>query len=202
MIVTSVSELSKEKRRIEIDNQFAFVLYKGELHTYGIKQNEEIAEETYNKIMNEVLTKRAKLRCMYLLKSRDYTRYQLANKLRQGFYPEEIIEIALDYVASYRYIDDNRYAQNYVHYACQSKSRKQMEQDLLRKGVNKDIIHHVFENLYMDEDNEYQIIRQLVEKKHFDSEQATYEETQKIIGFLYRKGFSIDKIYRVIGKKD
>ena len=56
--------------------------------------------------MKDVLLKRAKLRCMNLLKSRDYTEYQLRMKLRQGVYPEDIIDAAVAYVASYGYVND------------------------------------------------------------------------------------------------
>ena len=202
MIVTKVSEVSKEKCKVEIDHEFAFVLYKGELRTYRIKVDEEISAETYQVIMDEVLTKRAKLRCMNLLKSRDYTKYQLASKLRQSLYPEGIIEIALNYVESYHYIDDQRYAESYIRYASQTKSRKQIEQDLLRKGVCKEIIEESFEMQGENEDTENELIRRLIEKKHYDSVNATYEETQKVVAYLYRKGFTIEKIYHVIGKKD
>lgn len=202
MIVTNILELSKEKSKVEIDHEFAFVLYKGELRTYHIKVDEEITEDIYHEIMDVVLSKRAKLRCMNLLKSRDYTRYQLASKLRQSLYPEQIIEDAIDYVESYHYIDDRRYAQNYLYYACQMKSRRQIEQDLIRKGVSREIIDDAFENQTDELDTEYELIQHLIDKKHYDSQKATYEETQKIIAFLFRKGFPIEKIYRVIGKKD
>ena len=41
-------------------------------------------------------------------------------------------------------------------------------------------------------------IKKLLEKKHYSSQDATYEESQKMIGFLYRKGFSLDKIYKAV----
>ena len=45
MIVTKITEVSKSRKKIEIDGEFAFVLYKGELSVYGIKENCEIKEE-------------------------------------------------------------------------------------------------------------------------------------------------------------
>lgn len=69
MIVTKITEVSKSRKKIEIDGEFAFVLYKGELSVYGIKENCEIKEEDYQGIMTKILPKRAKLRAMNLLKS-------------------------------------------------------------------------------------------------------------------------------------
>ena len=55
MIVTGISEMSKSRVRIEIDGEFAFVLYKGELRVYGIKDGNELAREHYETLTQEVL---------------------------------------------------------------------------------------------------------------------------------------------------
>ena len=201
MIITDIVEISKTKVKICIDNGVSFALYKGELKKYAIRQDSELSQGLYDTIMNEVLLKRAKLRCMNLLKSRDYTKYQLEMKLRHGFYPEEIIDTAMIYVSSYGYVDDVRYAQSYIEYAGQTKSKKQIENSLMRKGISKENIRQAYEQC-AEEDSiteEEELIYKLLEKKHFDRQNATYEECQKMVGFLYRKGFVLDKIYKAIG---
>jgi regulatory protein len=200
MLVIDIEEISKSKVRVSTDSGAAFSLYKRELKTYGIAKDREISEETYSKLMDEVLVKRAKLRCMNLLKSRDYTRQQLEDKLKSNCYPKEVADKAIEYVMSYGYIDDVRYAVSYIGYKSSSKSTKQIKTELLRKGISKDDIEEAFsqcalDNSMMDESN---LIEKLIEKKKFDKEKATYEEKQKIIGFLYRKGFSLDKIYQAV----
>ena len=204
MIVTGIQELTKAKVKVFIDYEFAFVLYKGELRTYGVREEAEITEETYQLILDEVLTKRAKLRCMYLLKSRDYTKQGLREKLARECYTEEIIERAVAYVVSFGYVDDLRYAKAYINYAGKSKSRKQIEFDLMKKGVAKEDIVTAFEELNeMDElESEEVLMQALLVKKHYKSEEATLEERRKMIGFLYRKGFSLDKIYKVVGERE
>ena len=42
MIVTQIEQLSKNRCKVYIDQEFAFVLYKGELFQYGISLNKEI----------------------------------------------------------------------------------------------------------------------------------------------------------------
>ena len=116
MTVTQLVKVSSSREKVYIDQNFAFVLYKGEIHKYGICEGKEISTEVYEELMGRVLPKRATLRCMNLLQSKDYTAEQLRRKLRLGFYPEEIIEEAIAYVASYRYIDDERYALDYITY--------------------------------------------------------------------------------------
>ena len=204
MIITGIQELTKAKVKVFVDYEFAFVLYKGELRTYGIKEEAEITDATYQQILDEVLTKRAKLRCMYLLKSRDYTKHGLEEKLTKEFYTEEIIESAIAYVVSFGYVDDLRYAKAYINYAGKSKSRKQIEFDLMKKGVAKEDIVAAFEELNeLDElEAEERLIQTLLVKKHYKNEDASLEERRKMIGFLYRKGFSLDKIYKVVGERE
>lgn len=202
MTVTDIVEISKTRSKIFIDNEAAFVLYKCEIRSMNIKKGGELSNESLRCIMNELLVKRAKLRCMNLLKSRDYTKHQLTVKLRQGFYPEPVIEKAIDYTASYGYIDDMQYATSYIRYAGAAKSRKQLENDLIKKGVSKQDIANAYlrceeENILVEED---ELIEKFLQKKHFNRNASTFEERQKMTAFLYRKGFSLDKIYKAIGQ--
>ncbi len=200
MMVTDIAELSKTKVKVCTDNGETFALYKGELRKLCIEKEKELPEDVYRQIMDEILSKRAKLRCMNLLKSRDYTEYRLRMKLRQGFYPDEIIDEALAYVRSYGYIDDVRYAGSYIEQAGSVKSRKQIENCLLQKGISKTDIEKAYERYAAEDDfiDENAVIERLLAKKHYDHRNATYEERQKIIGFLYRKGFSLDNIYQAV----
>lgn len=200
MLITQIEELSKSRSKVFIEQEFAFVLYKGELRLYHIREGEEISGADYDEIMNVVLPKRAKLRAMNLLKSREYTTKQLYRKLKEGFYPESVIEQALDYVAGFHYIDDLRYAETYISDHESSRSRKRIEQDLLNKGISRETLEQAFSQWeqkggVLDEDA---MIRQLLEKRHYDPETSDYKEQQRMYGFLMRKGFSSDKVHKAL----
>lgn len=201
MKVTQIVELSKSRSKVYIEQEFAFVLYKGELRTYHVKEGEELSEEDYCVIMEQVLPKRAKLRAMNLLKSRDYTSAQLKVKLQQGFYPETAIAEALNYVEAFHYTDDLRYATDYITYHEMSKSRRRIEQDLLNKGIARDVMEKAWQQWSeqggtMDETA---MIQKLLEKKHYDCKHADYKEQQRMYGFLMRKGFAAEQIRKVMG---
>lgn len=201
MTVTDIVEVSKAKSKIFIDHEAVFVLYKSEIRNMNIRKDESLSQEDFCHIMEELLVKRARLRCLNLLKGRDYTKHQLTMKLKQGFYPQTVIDNAIEYVTSYGYIDDVRYAQSYIKYAKDTKSKKQIENDLQKKGVSKLDIESAYtqcieKNILMDEDA---LIQNLLRKKHYKRGVSTPEEQRKIIAFLYRKGFSLDTIYKVVG---
>ncbi len=124
MTVTEIEPLSKIRFKVYLDGSFAFVLYKGELSRFSITAGAEISRETVEMIRREVVFKRAKLRAMYLLEDMDRTEAGLREKLRQGLYPEDAAEEAIQYVKSFGYLDDLRYAENFVRTRKGSKSRR------------------------------------------------------------------------------
>ena len=115
-VVTDLVELDKKRYQVYLDEEFTFVLYKGEVRKYKIVVGKPLAQAAYQELVQEVLPKRAKLRAMNLLTKRPYTEKKLRQKLVEGKYPEDIIDIALAYVKSYGYIDDEAYARDYISY--------------------------------------------------------------------------------------
>lgn len=200
MTVTEIIELDKKRSKIYIDEQFAFVLYKGELRLYHIAEGKTITQEDYEQITHVLLPKRAKLRAMNLLKAREYTKKQLRDKLYDGGYPEDIIEEAVAYVESYHYIDDTRYARQYAQYRIESKSRRCIELELIKRGVDKQIINNVFTELEEEGigSDETAMIERLLQKRRYDKENATMQEKQKTYAFLMRRGFSSESIQKMI----
>lgn len=200
MRVTHIEELSKSRSRIFIDGEFAFVLYKGELRLYHVTVGEEFSSEDYKTIMEQVLPKRAKLRAMNLLKNREYTKRQLYDKLKSGDYPEEIIKEALDYVESFHYIDDLRYAVRYISGYETTRSRRRIEQDLLNKGIDRTTLEQAWQEWESQGgvQDEQLMIRELFKKRRFDPESADRKEMQRMGAFLMRRGFSGENVRKAL----
>lgn len=201
MKVTKIESVTKTKFKVYVDDQFAFVLYKGELSRYRIVAEQEITREIFQKIKEEVILKRAKLRALHLLNDMDRTESQLRTKLKQGLYPEDIVDQAIAYVKSFGYIGDASYARRYITSRQKSKSKKEIYAELCRKGVARDEIDAAMEECYEDID-ETAAIKEILRKKRFDIQKATDLEKQKLYGYLARKGFSYDGIRQVIQVSD
>ncbi len=195
MIVTDIVELSKSRSKIYLDGTFAFVLYKGELRLYHVALGKELNTNDYVQIVETVLPKRAKLRAMNLLQKRPYTEKQLADKLKEGYYPVQSVEEAIDYVKSFGYINDYRYAEDYLNCYGQRKTLNRIKTDLLTKGISKETLNEVMKN-WEESGNvqdEYAMIRQILEKKGYNSE-CDMKEKRKIYAFLLRRGYSAEHI--------
>ena len=100
MTVTKIEAIGRTKWKVELDGEFAFVLYKGELKRFGIQEEAELSEELYEKIRKEVILKRAKLRAMHLLTDMARTEKNLREKLCKSLYPDDIVDAAIAYVRS------------------------------------------------------------------------------------------------------
>lgn len=201
MIVTDLKPLDKKRTKVFLDFEEAFVLYHRELREYGIAQDVELPEEDYREIVTVLLPKRAKLRALHLLEARPYTEYKLREKLRDGHYPASVIDEAIDYCKSFRYVDDLQYALDYATYHTQDRPKNRIRNDLLAKGIARDIVEAALEKAYEEEESpELTLACKALNKKQFDPATATYEEKQKMKAFLYRKGFSMDVIDTALQK--
>ena len=148
--------------------------------------------------MDYDMQKRATLRCMHLLEKRDYTEKELRRKLTTGktVYTEEQINGALDYVKGFHYVDDGRYACKYIEAMQSRKSRRQIEQELYQKGIDRNLVQEAFEET--GEIPEEEQIARWMEKRGYHPEEADLKEKQKMYAFLARKGFRPENIQRAM----
>lgn len=197
MQIIRISELDKKRVKIVLEDRTCFPLYKGEQRRYDLTEGEELLEEQFFEIREEILVKRARKRTMHLLERMDRTEAQLREKLRLGYYPEDVIEDAIAYVKSYHYVDDLRYAQNYVRARKEQKSQRKLQMELLAKGVPKQMAQQALEEEYQQE-NERELILKWIEKKQYCAQEADLKEKNRMYQFLLRKGFQADDILHVL----
>ncbi len=150
----------------------------------------ELSEAGYRSIMDEILLPRAKKRVLYYLKSADKTREQIRRKLREGYYPDEVIEETFKFLDKYGFADDTRYAESYVEELKGSKSKREISQKLASRGIKGEQAAGIIASI-SDED-EYAACVKAFKKKYAHG--ITKEERQKAFAYLARRGFSYDAI--------
>ena len=149
------------------------------------KSEEEIKEEV----------RRAKLRALHLLTAMDRTEAQLREKLEVS-YCEQAVEEAVAYVKNYGYLDDERYVKVYIESKSRTKSRKQIEQELIyKKGISKEAVQRGFEEAQTTDVSE--VIRKYMDKKKINPQTCEYEQKQKFFAYMLRKGFQIEDMKKV-----
>lgn len=196
MTVKEIVPLDKRKSKVILDEGFTLVLYRGELKRFDLKEGEELSQEIYEKIVNEVLKKRARERVLFLLKASDKTEKELTKRLKEGFYPQEAIDYAIGFLKAHHYIDDEEYGRRYVEFHSRRKSRRQIQYELRQKGLSGELIEEVLREQPVDE--EAQVLA-YIRKKHLEPEKLEFKERRKVMAALGRKGFSYEAISRALG---
>ena len=154
MRIISVTPLDKRRSKVLTDEDFAFALYRGELRAYNIEEGSQLSLEVYQEILEKILFKRAKERTLYLLRSRDRTELEIRRKLKDGYYPQEAIDYAVDFLKRYRFVDDENYGRNYISTYGDKKSRKQLEFELQNKGLDREEIDRLLEECQVSEEQQ------------------------------------------------
>ncbi len=190
-----IIEIKKEKKGkllVRTDEVGTFPIYEKEAAAFHLEEGGELSDSEWERLCSEVLAKRVKRRALYLLQQMDRTEAQLRRKLKEGHYPDFLIDEAVDYVKSYHYIDDLRYASSYIRFHQQQKSRRELRQALITRGVPAGLIEQAFEEVY--EDTEGELIDRLLAKRGYDPEKTDAKEKGKIFQYLLRKGFPASEI--------
>ena len=198
--VVGYEALGKGRIRVRFDNGISCILYRGELRVYHITEDAVLEDSVYEQLMKETIGKRAKKRALHLLEKMDRTEQQLREKLCRSEYPESVVDDAIAYVKSYHYVDDYRYACNYIQYSQERMSRGQLTQKLMAKGVSREFISSALEECYISDETEQ--IMKLLEKRHFDPDNMEQKEIQRIYQYILRRGVKSSDILRVMKKVD
>lgn len=186
MILTKIEQIDKKRYRIYVEGEFVLLLYVTDIRKHKLEEQMEISSEELEEIYKDIVLRRAKMKAMLLLKTMDYSEKGLRDKLAKLYYPPKAIDDALSYVIGYGYIDDERYARNYVRFKKDSQSRKQITFTLQQKGVCKEYINAAFEEEYDNESNA--IVRAIIKKigSMERLEELTVDEKRKVGAYLYR----------------
>ncbi|MDD6070207.1 MAG: regulatory protein RecX [Clostridiales bacterium] len=191
MYITRVEQGKSKRYKIYSDNEFLFALYSSEIKQYHIKVDMELSDDIIIEILEEIVYKRAKERALYLLESRPYTCSMMKDKLRSSDYPVCIIEKVILFLQKYQYIDDEAFIRMYVDSYAKSKSKRQIQFDLQKKGISKDMIA---EYMSKQDYSEEVCFKKQFERYIRGKDMKNRTVRQKVFRFFYGKGFSYDLI--------
>lgn len=198
MLVKQIVRCGKSRSIVKLESGLSFPLYSSELNKFDTKEGEDLSDGSLEIIMTQILPSRCIKRAMNLLQKKSFAEGELVRKLSEGGYPEEVICKAVEYVRSYGYIDDVRYASDYIRYhSSQGCGRNRIRAELMQKGISDADFEKAWsetEELGLIEDSS-DTIRKLLEKKHF-SPDMDLSERNKITAFIMRRGYSPEDIFR------
>lgn len=197
MTVTALEKISAKKIKIDIDYKpFLSVnisyVSRSSLDLYEGKTLDESEEIEFT----EWAVRLAERAAMDSLMTRDRSEKEMRSLLeRKGFSPF-LSQKAIDYVYSYGYLDDDRFAKNYIDCKKGSCSRQMIFFKLREKGVRDEIIYRGLEEAGWDD---CEGIRRDIRKKCVEMPSVGDKQYQKLCQSLIRKGYNYRDICKVFG---
>lgn len=192
----TVMKLEPKGNRLHVylDNDIDFLLYKSEVRKLNLEESVNI-EETQYQIIIDILYKRARERALYILDNAYKTKKQIVDKLKAGCYPEFIIDRVIEYLTEYDLINDYRYASMYIDFKADSKSKRQITQDLYSKGVLKEIIDSAFENSDFTDEHS---LNKIIEKRKGRYDLTNQKDIERFYRYLVGKGYAYHDVKRAL----
>ncbi|MFM5818358.1 MULTISPECIES: regulatory protein RecX [Aeromonas] len=133
----------------------------------------------------------ARAYAMRSLARRESAESELARRLRQQGYQEEVIEAVLDYCRGYNWVNDERYGAMAVRAgAAKGQGPLKIRFDLRRKGLDDGQIDAAFEQPELDW---FELAFALLERRASVAELDDFKLRMKWLKYLLGRGFTQDQ---------
>ena len=164
---------------------------------YDLKVNDSI-ERFYDEISYEASLEKG----IFLISLKDRTKKEVRLKLEEKFWNRNAVLKAIEKLEEFGYLNDLNYAISYIESKIYGKNR--ISYNLFQKGIDRSTVEKAY--LTLDEEKEENIddvkLEKLIDKnsRKINSSNSRDEkklkEEQKLIQYLARQGFSLDKIFK------
>ena len=196
-IITKISPAVKTPGRynIFVNEEFSFSLDEIQLVNSRIKKGDELSSDQYLDLKNDSDFGKNYVAALDLISRRVRSEKEIRDYGFRKKWNKNSAEKVIERLRDRGYLDDEKFAKMFVSDRANLRnfSRKKMEIELMKKGINKEIREKVLaanENF-----DEQKSLEQLIAKKW-----NHYTTDQKLIEYLARQGFGFDDIKKAIAE--
>lgn len=183
--------------KVFLDGNYAMSLAAELIEKNHLCVGGEVCREQLKGLEEDAQVRRARERLLYSLDRRPHSTWELRQKLRRD-YPPQVIDSALEQLTQLGLLDDLKFAWTYAEQQLRLHRRGPyaIRQLLYQKGVEREIVDQVLEELFSDEDSELSAAKQAAEKYRGDLD--TRQGRQRAYAYLARRGFGSRTIREVL----
>lgn len=187
-IITSITKQKKGDRvNIFLDGEFFCGLDMVTMMKNSLKEGMDIDEEELSAIQIESERQKAMDKAFeYAIKYFKPER-KVREHLKEKGYVKELIDEIMHKLKDYGYVDDRKYAMEYVSINAERKGKNRIKADLMNAGISERYIDEALEEL----DSQYEACLRFAER-YASSHKPV--DRNKLFRHLYSKGFSFDDI--------
>lgn len=179
-----------DKIHVSVDNVYTFTVDETFFYSLCLSEKRDYSAEELNEILEKAGERRSYNYAVTLLSRRDHTVKEINDKLKQKGYGQ-YASATVHKLSEQGYLSDERFAQMYVRELLNLKNygKKRIVQDLMRKGVSREIIEDILSETEIPDDR----IREIIERKYlrFINDEKGLKKT---VNALLRLGYSYSEI--------
>lgn len=194
-VITNIESTKKKDNRknIYLDNEYVCTLSDFCVFKNKLVVGKEITSEQIQRIQIESDVELLFPKIVHMQIKSMKTSNQVRDYLLNLGCMQETIDILLDKLNHYKYVDDEIYAKYYLDRYKRSKGKQKIGFELRQKGVEDCII----DNLLAEVDNQVDAVW-VISEKYMKNKLINYENLNKLTRYLMGKGFSMDDIGEVL----
>ena len=185
------------RNKIYLDNDEIMDISPLIRQRYNLKVNDDI-ERFYDEISYEASFEKG----IFLISLKDRTKKELRLKLEEKYRNKPAILKAIKKLEEFGYLSDLNYAISYIESRKYGKNR--ILYNLFQKGIDKSTVEKAYLALAEEKEEDVDDIKleKLIEKNSKkinvsnSRDEKKMKEEQKLIQYLARQGFSLDKIFK------
>lgn len=201
--ITKIEVQKNNKKRVNvyIDEDYAFSCDAEIVYKHDLKKAKVIDLEIMKEIISSDNFMKAKNDALRYIERSYKTEKEIGDKLFKKGYDSETIGKTLGFLKEYSFLDDSKYAEMYIKDKQQSVGKNKIKYDLLKKGIDDDIVLELTSNIDGTvEDNSAEVLARKKYKTIAMRENDRRKVYEKLLRFLIGKGFSFDTAKSAIGR--
>lgn len=198
MQVTDIRRIDDKRFCLCIDGEPYSSVYASDIRRLRLETGCEVDAAKLAEFRKEYLFKRALNKAVSSIKFSDKCEYDVRRKLKELYYDDEIIDVTIERLASYGYLDDVRYARGYIRRHIGRKSIDVIRYELGMKHVDAAVIKEAERELASELPDEMDVIKSILTKRYSQTEMR--DKQNRIFTYMYSKGFNVRKVSTCIGE--
>ena len=195
-IITKI-EQQKNKNRVNIfvDSSFFCGLEKETAVSLRLKEGREVDEKTLTEAIKMSEEKRAFEKAMTYISVRMHSKYEIIKKLKNKGFDMQAISGAVAKLEEYKFVNDDNFARLFIEQN-NKLSKNVLYSKLLSKGIEKGIIEYNLNE--KSDESELDNCIAVTKKLYKSSKINSYNDLQKLIAKIVRRGYSISDAKKAI----
>lgn len=185
-----VQKRNKERVNVYIDNVYAFSIYSELVYRENLRVNSEIDEEKILSLAKKENVSKCKETALKIIERSYKTEKEMQKKLMEKGYDFDSIEIVINFLKEYNFINDSNYVKMYIKDRISTQGKQKIKYSLIRKGISVEIIDEFINKI--ESDDEKVVAIEMAKKKYktlIKRENDRFKLWNKLCRYLVGRGY-------------